>query len=114
MAESPITLITGGNTGIGYETVKALYMSSQPHTILMGSRSLDKAKEAISKLKSQVPDSKSTVIPLQIDIEDDASIDNAFKEVESKHGRVDTLLNNAGKTTLLPSTHPNQTKRKVS
>ncbi len=106
MAESTITLITGGNTGIGYETVKALYASPQHHTILMGSRSLDNAHEAVSKLKSEVPDSKSTVVPLQVDISDDASIEAAFKEVKSKYGRIDSLINNAG--TDIPQTplHP--------
>lgn len=96
MAEKSIVLITGGNTGIGYETVKALYASPEAHTILMGSRSLDKAHDAISTLQSEVRESKSEIIPLQIDIEDDASIENAFKEIESKHGRVDALVNNAG------------------
>lgn len=96
MANNSIVLITGGNTGIGLETVKALYASPQAHTILMGSRSLDKAKEAISTLQSEIPNSKSEIVPLQIDIEDDTSIENAFKEVESKWGRVDSLVNNAG------------------
>ena len=97
MAESSVVLITGGNTGIGFECVKALYASPQAHTILMGSRSLEKATEAISKLQTEIADSKSEVIPIQIDIEDDASIDAAVKEVESRYGRIDTLLNNAGK-----------------
>ncbi|KAJ4363518.1 hypothetical protein N0V83_009813 [Neocucurbitaria cava] len=96
MADKLIVLITGGNTGIGYESVKALYASPQAHIILMGSRSLEKAHIAISTLKSEVTDSKSEVIPLQIDLEDDTSIDNVYKEVESKYGRVDALVNNAG------------------
>ncbi|KAF1843439.1 NAD(P)-binding protein [Cucurbitaria berberidis CBS 394.84] len=96
MTNNSIVLITGGNTGIGYETVKALYASPQAHTILMGSRSLEKAQDAISTLKSEISDSKSEIIPLQIDIEDDASIENAFKQVESTWGKVDALVNNAG------------------
>lgn len=96
MADSSIVFITGGNTGIGYETVKALYASPQPHTILMGSRSLEKANEAISKLKGEVSESKSDVVPIQIDIEDDASIENAFKNIESNYGHIDSLINNAG------------------
>ena len=88
--------ITGGNTGIGYEAIKALYASSQPYTILMGSRSLEKAKDAISKLKNEVAESKSEVEAIQIDIEDDASIEKAFEAVKSKYGRLDTLVNNAG------------------
>jgi hypothetical protein len=98
MSDSSIVLITGGNTGIGYETVKALYASPEAHTILMGSRSMDKAVEAIKTLESEVQETKSTVVPIQIDIEDDASIEKAFKEVESKYGKVDALVNNAGKS----------------
>jgi NAD(P)-dependent dehydrogenase (short-subunit alcohol dehydrogenase family) len=97
MADSSIVLITGGNTGIGYETVKALYASPQAHTILMGSRSLDKANDAISALESEISETKSKVVPVQIDIEDDASIEAAFKEIEGKYGRIDALVNNAGK-----------------
>ncbi|KAF1830722.1 NAD(P)-binding protein [Decorospora gaudefroyi] len=98
MAESSIVLITGGNTGLGYESVKALYASSQAHTILMGSRSLAKATDAIAKLQAEVPGSKSAIVPIQIDIEDDKSIEKAFQKVKSKYGRIDTLVNNAGST----------------
>lgn len=100
MADTTIVLITGGNSGIGYETVKALYASPEAHTILMGSRSLDKAAEAIKTLQSEVSETSSEVVPIQIDIEDDASIEKAFKEVESKYGRVDALVNNAGKSAI--------------
>ncbi|PSN69309.1 NAD(P)-binding protein [Corynespora cassiicola Philippines] len=96
MADKKIALITGGNTGIGYESVKALYASPEAYTILLGSRSLEKGNEAASKLQSEVSNTKSEIVPLQIDIESDESIENAFKEVESKFGKVDALINNAG------------------
>ncbi|KAH6612116.1 hypothetical protein C7974DRAFT_91454 [Boeremia exigua] len=96
MAEKSIVLITGGNTGIGYETIKALYASSETYTILMGSRSLDKANAAIETLKAEIPTSNSDLVPIQIDIEDDRSIQNAFDEVKSKYNKVDALVNNAG------------------
>jgi NADP-dependent 3-hydroxy acid dehydrogenase YdfG len=108
MTERQIVLITGGNTGIGYETVKALYASPQAYTILMGSRSLDKAKDAISTLHDEISNSKSEVVPIQLDIEDDQSIEDAFQEVESKYKVVDTLINNAGtheSTQRLSPTH---------
>lgn len=96
MTENSIVLITGGNTGIGFETVKALYASSSPYTIIMGSRSLNKADDAISALQSEILSSKSEIVPLQIDIEDNNSIEKAFEKVESRYGKVDTLVNNAG------------------
>jgi NAD(P)-dependent dehydrogenase (short-subunit alcohol dehydrogenase family) len=97
MTDASIVLITGGNTGIGYETIKALYGSPEAHVILMGSRSLDKAAEAIKTIQSEISETKSTIVPIKIDIEDDASIEAAFKQVESKYGSIDALVNNAGK-----------------
>ena len=102
---SSVVLVTGGNTGIGYETVKALYASSQPHTILMGSRSLEKAEASIAKLKSEVPESKNEILALQVDIEDDQSIEKAFGEVQGKWGKLDGLVNNAG-TYISTTTSP--------
>ncbi|KAH7072413.1 hypothetical protein FB567DRAFT_611839 [Paraphoma chrysanthemicola] len=96
MNTKSIVFITGGNTGIGYESVKALYASPQQHIILMGSRSLDKAAVAISTLKSEVPESESRVVPIQIDIESDDSIEAAYTRVSTEFGRIDTLINNAG------------------
>ncbi|KAF1992347.1 NAD(P)-binding protein [Aulographum hederae CBS 113979] len=96
MGSSNVVLITGGNTGLGYETVKALYSSSQSYMILMGSRNLEKAEQAINRLKSEAAESASTVTPVQIDIESDESISKAFDKVKSEFGHVDTLINNAG------------------
>jgi NAD(P)-dependent dehydrogenase (short-subunit alcohol dehydrogenase family) len=96
MSSPSIVLITGGNTGIGYETVKALYASPSPHTILMGSRSLAKAADAISTLQAEITSTKSSIEPVQIDIEDDESIQAAFEYVEKKYKRIDALVNNAG------------------
>lgn len=103
MANNSVVLITGGNTGIGYEAVKALYAAPDAHTILMGSRAVDKAESAISTLKSEIPNSKSEVFAVQIDIEDDVSIEKCYKEVENKWGRVDALVNNAGILPSIPS-----------
>ena len=98
MADKQVVLITGANTGIGYETVKALYGSSQAYTILMGSRTLSKAHDAISKIKNEVSTSASEIEPLQIDIEDDESIAKAYDHVSSTYKKLDALVNNAGKS----------------
>lgn len=93
-----IVLITGGNTGIGYETVKALLQSSQAYLVLMGSRSLEKAKAAIEQLKTEVPQTASSVEALQIDVASDESIEKAFETVKASYGHIDSLINNAGKS----------------
>lgn len=97
MASRKIVLVTGGNNGIGYETVKALLESQKPYHVLMGSRSVEKAKAAIEKLKAEVPGtSNNTVEILQVDLTSDESIEKAFAEVKGRHGYLDVLVNNAG------------------
>jgi NAD(P)-dependent dehydrogenase (short-subunit alcohol dehydrogenase family) len=89
MASKTIVFITGANTGLGYEAVKALYKSSKPYEILLGSRTVSKGDEAITTLKKEVSSSESN-------IESDDSIQAAYEKISSAHGRVDTLINNAG------------------
>ena len=97
MASPKIVLVTGGNGGIGYEAVKALIESDKPYHILMGSRSLDKAKTAMEELRAECPEAKNTVEVVQIDLTSDESIEKAFSQVQAAYGHIDTLINNAGK-----------------
>lgn len=96
MASKTIILITGANTGLGLETVRSLCRSSEAYTILLGGRSIDKATAAAKAAQEEYPKTSSTIEPIQIDIEDDKSISNAFETVSNKYGHVDVLLNNAG------------------
>lgn len=96
MASSEILLITGANTGLGFETVRSLCQSSKAYTILLGGRSLEKARAAVESVRAEFPQSASTVQAIQIDIEDDDSISKAHEQVEQQHGRLDILINNAG------------------
>ena len=91
-----IVLVTGANTGLGLEIIRALYCSSQTYTIFVGSRSLDGAETAITELKSQYSGKTSTFEAIQVDVEDDVSIAAALDTVEKRFGVLDILVNNAG------------------
>lgn len=91
-----IILITGANTGLGFETVRALCASDKPYHILLGGRSLAKAQQAAKDITAEFSSTSSEVAPIQVDIEDDSSIESAYQEVQSKYGKLDVLLNNAG------------------
>ena len=101
---STIILVTGANTGLGLATVKSLLRSSKLYTILLGGRDLNKAKAAAQEAKKEYADSQSQVVPVQIDLEDDSSIHALKERVEKEFGRIDVLVNNAGK--LRPGTTP--------
>ncbi|RAO65480.1 uncharacterized protein BHQ10_001492 [Talaromyces amestolkiae] len=92
--------ITGANAGIGFQIVRALYSSSkESYHILLGSRSLSNAHKAIENIKTEFPTStNNTITPIQIDIEDDTSIQSAHDTISSllTGGKLDVLVNNAG------------------
>ena len=98
MASQTIVLITGGNTGIGFETAKALLRSDKAYHVLLGGRDLAKAEAAAESARAEIH-SGSVVEPFQVDVEDDQSITKAFDLVSSKHSRIDCLINNAGTVT---------------
>lgn len=91
--QKQIALVTGGNGGIGYEICVALAAAGNFH-VLLGSRSIDKGKKAISDLKDS--NSSASISLLQLDVTSDDSIRNAVEHTESTYGRLDCLINNAG------------------
>ncbi|KAJ7827850.1 hypothetical protein B0H14DRAFT_3873461 [Mycena olivaceomarginata] len=95
-SDKKVILITGANTGLGYEIVKALYATSVPYELIIGSRTLSKADDAIKVLQSEVASSSSTLSTLQVDVSSDASLEAAVKTIEGRYGRLDILINNAG------------------
>ena len=103
MASSKVVFVTGGNTGIGYEAVKALVESDKSYRILLGSRSLEKAKIAIETLRKECPSSKNTVEAVQLDLTSDESIKKAFEYAEPIG--LDILVNNGGKLKLPAPLH---------
>lgn len=90
MAETRIALVTGGNRGIGLEIVRQL--SRTGIMAVLGSRDLDKGREAAGKLASE--GLEPPVVAL--DVRDASSIRAAVEEVLSLFGRIDVLVNNAG------------------
>ncbi|WQF89242.1 Putative short-chain dehydrogenase/reductase SDR, NAD(P)-binding domain superfamily [Colletotrichum destructivum] len=96
MDAQKIILVTGANTGFGSDVVKSLLQSTTFYSILFGSRNLANADNAIQCLAAQFPASESVLYPLQVDIENDESINVGFRTVEEKFGRLDALVNNAG------------------
>lgn len=93
---SRIILITGGNTGLGLEAIRALCRSSEPYKILLAGRSLEKAVAAVEKVASEKLGKSSTVEPIQLDVKDEESIASAFELEKGRFGRLDVLVNNAG------------------
>lgn len=94
--QKTVVLVTGANTGLGFQIVRSLCASDKAYEILVGGRSLVKAQQAAKAAIEDSPSTKSRTWPIQVDIEDDDSMKGASVEVETKFGRLDALINNAG------------------
>jgi len=86
-----VFLVTGANSGIGYETARVL--AGKGARVLMGCRSKTRAAAAISKIREEFPQADLTYIPL--DLGDLESIREAAALVGQER-RLDVLVNNAG------------------
>jgi len=94
-----IVVITGANSGIGYEAAKALLESTKKaYHVYFGSRNPAKGETALRQLKTEVSETKNSVSLLEIDVTSDQSIKRAVETVRREHGRIDALINNAGAT----------------
>jgi len=80
-----ITLITGANKGLGYETAHRLLEAG--HTVLLGARDAERGQRAADELGAEF---------IRIDVTDDASIAAAAGHIRARYGRLDVLVNNAG------------------
>lgn len=87
-----VAVITGANTGLGFETAKAL--AEKQATVVLACRNQAKADEAKTQLKNDVPGASVEVVVL--DLSDLDSVQVAARQIRQAHPRLDLLLNNAG------------------
>ncbi len=85
-----VALVTGANKGIGFETARQL--GKEGITVIAAARNQEKGTKAVEKLKSEGLD----VHFLQLDVDKDADIQDAYQFIAEKFGRLDILINNAG------------------
>ncbi|QFU90286.1 oxidoreductase [Amycolatopsis sp. YIM 10] len=86
-----IVVITGANTGIGFETARAL--AARGASVVLACRNADKARAAAERIGG------ATEV-VRLDLASLASVHAAADEIRDRHGRVDLLVNNAGVTGL--------------
>jgi NAD(P)-dependent dehydrogenase (short-subunit alcohol dehydrogenase family) len=80
-----VTLITGANKGIGYETARQLLELG--HTVYIGARDVERGERAAAALGARF---------VQLDVTDDASVTGALATIAEAEGVLDVLVHNAG------------------
>ncbi|KAB1198618.1 MULTISPECIES: oxidoreductase [Haloferax] len=85
-------IVTGANSGIGFEATKA-FTESGAH-VVMACRSLDRGNAAMAEIRSDVPASSLSVAKL--DLADLDSVHRFADEFAADYGSLHVLCNNAG------------------
>ena len=85
--ENKIALITGANRGIGLAIAKGL--CARGYEVLVGSRNLQAGKEAIGSIEG-------IATAVELDLSDQALLENQLGAIQDIHPKIDVLVNNAG------------------
>lgn len=83
-----MAVVTGANTGLGFETARAL--AERGATVVLACRDLGKAAAAADRI------GPGRIRTLRLDLASLDSIREAAGELRSRYGRLDLLINNAG------------------
>ncbi|MDD4967918.1 MAG: oxidoreductase [Paludibacter sp.] len=85
-------IVTGGNSGLGFESVKAFALKGA--RVILACRSVAKGEEAKKQIVKFLPTADIQV--MELDLTDLKSIRNFATKFKQNHARLDILLNNAG------------------
>lgn len=86
-------MITGGNTGIGFETAKEL-AHRNPAKIILACRDKNRGLEAVNSIKSSTDFQRIEF--MELDLNNLYSVKFFCQLFKNSHDKLDILINNAG------------------
>jgi NAD(P)-dependent dehydrogenase (short-subunit alcohol dehydrogenase family) len=87
-----VIIVTGANSGIGYEAAKAF--ARKGANVILACRNLEKAAAALAELQAEIPNAQAEI--MQLDLASQASVHQFANAFKAKYDRLDVLVNNAG------------------
>ncbi|MCB9644725.1 MAG: SDR family NAD(P)-dependent oxidoreductase [Myxococcales bacterium] len=90
--EGKVVIVTGANSGIGFEATKE--MARKRAKVVLACRDASKAEKALASIQKDIPD--ALVEFMKLDLASLASVRDFAQAFQKKYDRLDVLLNNAG------------------
>ena len=90
--EGRLAVVTGANTGLGFETARVL--AARGASVVLAVRNIEKGRRAAARIVDAAPGANVMVQPLDL-----ASLDSvraAADDLRARHPSIDLLINNAG------------------
>jgi len=97
--DGKVAVVTGAGNGLGRSF--ALGLAAFGATVICADRNFEGADETVSLAKQ----SRGRAEAVRVDVAEEQSVDDMWKEIEANHRRVDILINNAGIATNPVRTH---------
>jgi NAD(P)-dependent dehydrogenase (short-subunit alcohol dehydrogenase family) len=88
-----VALVTGASDGLGRHFAQTL--SAAGATVVLGARRADKLADAVA----EIVECGGAAFAVTVDVTSEASVADAFREIDARAGCVDVVVNNAGTTT---------------
>jgi len=92
----PLAIITGANTGLGFETARGLLQVG--FEVVITSRNLERGEKAVARLKSEYP--KGQISALALDLSNQSSVRAFAQRFTQAQKKWDVLVLNAGAKVL--------------
>ena len=102
-----IAIVTGGNSGIGFET--ALQLALHGARVYIAARSKSRIMNAIDQMKASTTRKELDLRTLDLDLGSLRSVDTAARTFMKAESRLDILINNAGVSYPYPAVGFSQT-----
>lgn len=91
--KNKVALITGSSSGIG-KAIALLFAEEGANVIICSNTSSEDGKQVLKEVKEK----DSNAIYIQADLTKENDIKNMFSKIKEKYGKLDILINNAGRT----------------